>query len=194
MSMEKIITVVQGKIQSLLEEKKRILIAIDGSCTSGKSTLAAALTRQCDCNVLHMDDFFLRPEQRTPERLAQTGGNVDYERFRNEVLLPLKAGTAFSYRPYDCGTGLLGEPVAVAPKAVSIVEGTYSQHPSFGDAYDWKLFLTVSPEIREKRIRERPAFLQKRFFEEWIPMEQKYFREFRIAEQADSVLLPEDNQ
>ena len=192
--MEKIIGSVQQKIQALLEEKESILIAIDGSCTSGKSTLAEALAGRLDCNVLHMDDFFLRPEQRTPQRLAQTGGNMDYERFWEEVLQPLKEGKVFSYRPYDCAAGMLKEPVSVIPKAVTIVEGTYSQHPYFGDVYDWKLFLTVSPEIRENRILQRPVFLQRRFFTEWIPMEQTYFREFRIREQADSVLLPEDNQ
>ena len=49
-----------------------------------------------------MDDFFLRPEQRTAQRLAQSGGNVDWERFQAEVLIPLRQGISFSYRPYDC--------------------------------------------------------------------------------------------
>ena len=194
MCMEMVVSQIVEKITELLENRDRILIAIDGSCTSGKSTLAAALSARYDCNLFHMDDFFLRPHQRTPDRLAQPGGNVDYERFLEEVLLPLGRGEAFSYRPYDCTTGTLRAPVAVKPKPISIIEGSYSHHPYFGDPYDLKIFLRITPEVRLQRILRRPAFLQQRFFTEWIPMEQQYFREFAIEEKADLSLLPPDNQ
>ena len=83
---------VRERIRTLLAgEKPRIIAAIDGRCGSGKTTLAAWLMEQFDGNLFHMDDFYLRSEQRTPERLAETGGNVDYERFRKEVAVPLAA-------------------------------------------------------------------------------------------------------
>ena len=163
------------KIDELLTQKDIVIVSIDGKCTSGKTTLAARLAEIYDCNVFHMDDFFLRPEQRTPERFAQMGGNVDYERFQEEVLLPLQAGVPFSYRPFDCGTFTLADPVRVTPKRLNIVEGTYSHHPYFGDPYDWKILLTVDEETQRRRILERPTFLHRRFFEEWIPMENRYF-------------------
>jgi uridine kinase len=168
--------------------RERILVAIDGSCAAGKTTLAAALAEHYDCNVFHMDDFFLRPQQRTPERYAEIGGNVDYERFRQEVLLPLLAGDAFSYRPFDCRTMALTEPVAVSPRQLNIVEGAYSMHPFFGDPYDLKIFLTVTPEVRRSRILERPAHLHQPFFERWIPMEQRYFDAFAIESGCDMVI------
>ena len=87
---------IRKKIDELLTQKDMVIVAIDGKCTSGKTTLASKLAQIYDCNVFHMDDFFLRPEQRTPERFAEVGGNVDYERFQEEVLLPLKTGKAFS--------------------------------------------------------------------------------------------------
>ena len=191
--METIAAKIKDRIGAMAE-KDRILIAIDGSCTSGKSTLAALLARKLDCNVFHMDDFFLRPEQRTLERLAEAGGNVDYERFREEVLLPLKTGMPFAYRSYDCATGKLKDPVEVTPKRVSVIEGSYSHHPFFEDPYDIKVFLKVSPEVRGKRIGQRPAFLRKRFEEEWIPMEQRYFETFDIEAKADIVGFPTDNK
>ena len=183
--MEEIINRIRQQAAAVLERRGRVVLAIDGSCASGKTTLAAALAADWDCNVFHMDDFFLRPEQRTAERLAQVGGNVDYERFREEVLAPLGAGQGFSYRPYHCKTGTLGEAVVVEPKAINIVEGTYSQHPYFGDAYDLRLVLTVSETVRTQRILNRPAHLHRRFFEEWIPKEQAYFTAFAIAEHCD---------
>lgn len=166
---------IRKKIDELLTQKDMVIVAIDGKCTSGKTTLASKLAEIYDCNVFHMDDFFLRPGQRTPERFAEVGGNVDYERFREEVLLPLKTGKAFSYRPFDCSTFTLAAPVAVTPKKLNIIEGTYSHHPYFGNPYDLKILLTVDEEIQRQRILERPAFLHKRFFEEWIPMENRYF-------------------
>lgn len=185
--MEKTLKRVQRQIDELMAQNERIIVAIDGHCTAGKTTLAGALSEIYDCNTFHMDDFFLRPQQRTPARYAQIGGNVDYERFLEEVLTPLKAGSAFSYRPFDCGTFTLTAPVYAAARKLNIIEGTYSHHPYFGDPYDLKIFLTVTPQIQHQRIMKRPAFLHKRFLEEWIPMENRYFDGFHICDKADMI-------
>lgn len=179
---------VQKQLDQLLKSQSQLIIAIDGNCTSGKTTLARQLAENYDCNVFHMDDFFLRPEQRTPDRFAQIGGNVDYERFHEEVLLPLQSGAAFSYRPFSCRTFILSEPIPVQPRQLNIIEGTYCLHPYFGDAYDLKIRLTITPELQRQRILERPEFLHKRFFEEWIPMEERYFERFQISQKCDFVL------
>lgn len=178
----------KAHIDVLIQEKQQVIIAIDGSCASGKTTLANVLRQEYDCNVFPVDEFFLRPEQRTRERLEEIGGNLDYERFRGEVLEPLLSGKGFSYRPYDCGTSTFGDAVTVFPKKLNVIEGSYSHHPYFGDVYDLRVFLTVQPEVRRERILKRPAFLHQRFFEEWIPMEQRYFEHFSIREKADFVL------
>lgn len=179
------------RIDELLSQKETVQIAIDGFCAAGKTTLAAALQQRYDCNLFHMDDFFLRPQQRTPSRLAQAGGNVDYERFFQEVLAPLKSGVSFSYRPFSCKTMDLEAPVAVTPKALTIVEGTYSHHPYFLGGCDLKVFVSVSPETQAKRILERPRHLHESFFQLWIPMENAYFSAFEIQKNSDLVLAAE---
>ena len=179
---------VRFAIDQLLISKDQVLVAIDGSCTAGKTTLANALADAYSCNVFHMDDFFLRPEQRTQERFSEAGGNVDYERFHKEVLIPLQSGLPFSYRPFNCKTMTLSDPVQVTPKKLTIVEGTYSHHPYFRNPYDLTIYMTVSPELRHSRILERPAFLHEKFFNFWIPLEQEYFRTFSIGNQADLIL------
>lgn len=179
---------IQNQIDALLDQRNQIIVAIDGNCTAGKTTLANRLAEIYDCNVFHMDDFFLRPEQRTPERYAEVGGNVDYERFKDEVLIPLIDGHPFSYRPFDCKTFTLAEPVSVTPKKLTIIEGSYCNHPYFGDPYDLKILLTITPELQRQRILQRPAFLHKRFFEEWIPMENRYFDGFNIIDKCNVIV------
>lgn len=182
-----ILETISARIDALFAEKDRVIVAIDGNCTAGKTTLAARLDERYDCNVLHMDDFFLRPQQRTPARYDEAGGNVDYERFYGEVLLPLRSDEAFSYRPFDCKTMTLTDPVTVVPKALTIIEGTYSLHPYFGDPYDLKILLTIPPEVQRARILQRPAFLHQPFFEKWIPMENRYLEQHQIARKCDYI-------
>ena len=114
------------RIHALAAAQPRVLVAIDGRCAAGKTTLAASLQAQLACNVFHMDDFFLRPEQRTPERLRQPGGNVDFERFLTVVLRPLRDGAPVTYRPYDCRTQRLCAPVHAEARPVNLIEGSYS--------------------------------------------------------------------
>lgn len=179
------------EIRSLLQKKQKVLVAIDGRCASGKTTLAERLAESLSCNVIHMDDFFLRPEQRRAERYDEPGGNVDRERFTEEVVLPLKAGIAFSYRPFDCHTMTLAEPIEVNPNMVTVIEGTYSCHPMLWDFYDLHIFLTVSPEKQIHRLIERNKENFEMFREKWIPLEERYFSVCEIERQCELQFKPE---
>ncbi|MCD8088578.1 MAG: uridine kinase [Oscillospiraceae bacterium] len=152
------------------------VVAIDGRCAAGKTTLARRLGEALSCGVVHMDDFFLRPEQRTAQRLAEPGGNVDYERFLTTVLEPLCRGETVSYRPYDCHSGTLRSPVSVKPAPITIVEGSYSCHPALWVHYCCRVFLTVDRAEQQRRICQRndPEGLRV-FQEKWIPLEERYF-------------------
>lgn len=161
-------------------EKEQVLVAIDGMSGSGKSTLGALLHKNFpDSNLFHMDDFFLQPHQRTPERLAEIGGNVDYERFKEEILDHLNDKEGLDYRPYDCCTQSLETAIHVQWKPIVIIEGSYSQHPYFEDVYDFKMFCEISAEEQKQRIIHRNGeTMWKRFEQEWIPKENAYFQKF----------------
>jgi len=47
------------------QANKRTIVAIDGRCGAGKTTLANYLQEKTGATVFRMDDYFLRPEQRT---------------------------------------------------------------------------------------------------------------------------------
>lgn len=174
-----------AEIDRLLREKDQVIVAIDGRCASGKTTLAGELQDVLGCNVFHMDDFFLRIEQRTEERYAEPGGNVDRERFILEVLRPLQQRQPFAYCPFDCHIMELGVPVSVTPAAVNIVEGTYSCHPAFWDSYDLRIFLTTEPDTQLSRIRRRNGADVTAFQKRWIPLEERYFTAYRIDERCE---------
>jgi len=176
-------------IDSRLSHSERVVVAIDGMAAAGKSSLSARMSELYSCSVIHMDHFFLRPKQRTSERFAEIGGNVDYERFASEVLEPLASGKPFSYRPYDCKTGELSEPVTVAASRLIVVEGVYSLHPKFfTQTYDICVFLQISEKEQRRRLSERNPALYERFLSEWVPLENKYFEHFKIREKCDYVL------
>lgn len=164
-------------------------VALDGPAGSGKTTLSGLLAAVYDCNVFHMDDFFLRPEQRSAQRLSTPGENVDHERFLAEILLPLHRGEAPRYRRFDCSTCTLCPPVSVQPRPLNIIEGSYSLHPSLRPYYDFCVYLSISPAEQAARIRARNTpELADLFFTRWIPLEEQYFRAFAIARSCDLIL------
>ena len=167
----------------------RVIAAVEGGSASGKTTLSHLLTGIYDCTVFHMDDFFLQPEQRTPERFAQTGGNIDWERFLAEVLLPLRRGEVVNYRKFDCSTMRVGECVQTVPKKLTVIEGAYSMHPELEQYYDFSAFLDISPQLQTERILKRNApQLAKRFFHEWVPLENVYFSQTNIRQRCSLVI------
>ncbi len=184
-----------ARTDSLLRKKSNILIAIDGPCGAGKSTLGEALRSRLEsrgCNLFHMDDFFLQSFQRTPERLAQPGGNVDRERFFFEVLRPLKAGHSFVYQRYNCHTGEM-LPTKSLPCRIAVIEGVYSLHPELRQFYDLKVFVDIDREKQKKRLINRVTPEQyRRFVDEWIPLEERYFSALNIREAADMILRSEE--
>lgn len=184
--IDDIAQIVIEEIKRQATKKSTLLIAIDGRCAAGKTSLAANINELCDCNVIHMDHFFLRPEQRTAERLQQAGGNVDYERFLAEVLIPLYEGRIFSYCPFNCHKLEMGEPILIPQKSLNIVEGSYSCHPALRSYYDMTIFLNVNAEEQIRRIRFRNGVGDAvKFEKQWIPMEEHYFNAFLIRKQCD---------
>lgn len=165
------------------------LVALDGPCATGKTTLGGFLSRLYQCPLFHMDDFYLPPERKTAQRLAEPGGNVDAERFFTEVLSPLSRGETVRYRPYRCQSGTLGPELVVPPTPLAVVEGVYSLRPDLEPYYHVKCFLEVPWSTRRARLLNRNgAEGLERFEKLWIPLEDAYFRAFPIRECCDVVL------
>ena len=173
------------KVNELLKSKERIVIAIDGRCTSGKTTLAQALAGALSAPFVSCDDFFLPKEKRTKERLSEVGGNMERERLYAEVLLPFIQGDVVIYRPFICKTLSYGNAISVENSRILIVEGSYSCHNDLWACYDLHIFLDISKEEQKKRILARNPQNANDFFTKWIPMEERYFADGRVKEMAE---------
>ena len=176
-------------IDSRLSAGRPLTLAIDGCCAAGKTTLARRLQEKYGCLVFHADDHFLQPYQRTPERLAQPGGNMDRERLLQEVLLPLSRGEDVICRRFDCSTMTLQPPVRIPYVPFQVVEGTYCMHPELASYYSASVFLRISDAAQRRRILSRcPPEQAQQFFDRWIPLEQFYFHQLHPEKHCDLIL------
>ena len=185
---QKELALIGEKAAALLSQKERILIAIDGRCASGKTTLAKALSEALSAPFVSCDDFFLPQEKRTKERLLEIGGNMERERLLSCVIAPFCRGESVSYRPFLCQTFFLGDAVTLPKSRILIVEGTYSCHTELWSYYDLHIFLTVTKDEQKRRILERNPHNANDFFTKWIPMEENYLADGRVEEQAELII------
>jgi len=177
------------KLAKLPDDMVKV-VAIEGKCGSGKTIYAKGLAALLSAGIVHMDDFFLPEELRTPERLAEAGGNIHYERFTEEVIPNLRNPEGFTYGRFDCGKMMMRGERRVEPAMLRIVEGSYSCHPKLGDYMDIRVFLDVDEEVQKSRLTERDGEEVLEHFEKvWIPMEQKYYEAFDIQGRADVTIF-----
>lgn len=177
-----------ARLAPLARGGRPALVSIDGPCGSGKTSLAAAIAQALPCNLFHMDDFYLPLSQR-PENWRETpGANMDFPRLARQVLEPVRAGAAVTYRAYDCKSGQLRPPVELPPRPLNVIEGSYCQHPALGGVYDLRVFLTCSPRAQTRRLMAREGGRFQTFQTLWIPLETRYFQIFSIPQAAHLTL------
>ncbi len=164
------------------------VVAIDGRCGSGKTALAELIGSLFPCQTVHTDDFYLPFDRRRNDWREGIAGNMDLSRLREEVLLPLRAGRAVRYRPYSCQSGQFGAPVELEPGRLTVVEGSYSHHPTLAGAYDLKIFLTCPAQVQAARLQAREGEDFPAFQRLWMPLEERYFAACAVQSRSDLVL------
>ena len=181
--------------KALLSRDEPLVVAVDGRCASGKTTLSALCAQVFpDCQVFHLDDFFLPFEKRTPQRLSTPGGNVDHERAQRELFFPLSQGKEVTFSRFDCATGTLEPPRTFPPRRLSVVEGSYSHHPALAPYSHLRLFLTWSPQVQRTRLSVRAPEKLRDFQTRWIPLEETYFSNFHIEDHCHLIVDTTDSK
>lgn len=179
---------IKDMAQNILKTKDICLIAIDGNSGAGKSTLSEKLSTTLNASIIHMDDFFLPPSKRSPERLKDPGGNVDYERFYDEVIKGIFSKKDFDYNVFSCSDGKYSKKI-VQYNPIYIIEGVYSTHPLWFDKIDLSVFMSIGKDKQIERILRRsgPNKL-KDYINKWIPLENKYFDTYSINQKCNIIV------
>ena len=165
---------------------KPLVLALDGRCGSGKTTLADGLARQFPASiVLHTDDFYLPPAQRVRGWEKTPCANMDLIRLRDEALRPAYEGQPVLYRAYSCRAGAYQPVQELAPQPLVILEGSYSHHPLLAGYETLQVFVTCSREEQTRRLQTREGERYANFAARWIPLEEGYFAQYRIEETTD---------
>lgn len=177
------------KAAKLLQGDKNVIISIDGNSGGGKTTCAAVLQEIFGGNVFHMDDYYLPIKERSENWREIPAGNMELNRFREEVLEPLKRNEKVGYRPFYCQKQEYGDAAIVIPAKLNIIEGSYSQHPELVDYYDLKVFLSCDGKTQKERLLKREGEYYPMFESTWIPMERLYHEACLVRERADTVVV-----
>jgi molybdenum cofactor guanylyltransferase len=176
-----------------------VVIAIDGASCAGKSILATAVALRARAAVVEGDDFYRNtlPKLSLAQRDAMSDAAVvdaviDWERLRDEALLPLRARQPASFQAYDwdADDGRLAPPKTIPTADVIILDGVYAARPELAHLVDVAVYLGVDPQTRARRYGERlndPGWA--RF---WERGEAHYFRAIRPPASFDIQLNDDD--
>lgn len=157
------------------------IIALEGRCGSGKTTISNDLK---NVTIIDVDEFFLRKDLKTKERLGEIGGNIDYDLYE-QCLQKIKSNSSITYTIFDCNSQSYQEKTIEIKNNVLLV-GVYSYHQLVRKYIDKVIFLLVDKETQLQRIKQRSLYLK--FINEWIPLEEKYYNSYDFISYCDLLI------
>ena len=124
----------------------RLIAGIDGAGGAGKSTLARGISEAFAgrVSIIRGDDFY-RPlkaaqySDLTPQHAYEN--YFDWQRLRDEALMPSREGNRARYRRYDWSTDALAEWIEIEPREIVLVEGVFSMRPGLRSLLDVAIFI-----------------------------------------------------
>jgi uridine kinase len=168
-------------------QKDKSIIAIEGRCGSGKTSLSNMFTDKY--TVIRMDDFFIEKAKQTKETAYSPYGNVNYINVYN---LLKDINYAFNndikeltFKAFDCSSQTYYDKTIEITNKI-ILEGTYSSSPYFKKYIDKLCFLNINKQTQHERISQRALALK--FFNEWIPIEENYFKQYDVLSICDLII------
>lgn len=159
--------------------RRTVFIGVDGPGAAGKTSfadlVAAVVPRAV---VVHIDDF--------------AGPSIpewDWERFREQVSVPLLGGRPARYQRWDWDTDSGAEWHDVPTRCVLVVEGVSSTRAEVHVPWDYTVWVDASRELRLRRARDRDGEANlARWLEDWMPSEERYIERERPQERVDVIV------
>ncbi len=155
---------------------RSVIVGIDGGAGAGKTTFADWLadslrTTKTPVSVVHVDSFY-RPLGERCYKHA-TVSDCDWERLRDQVIVPLRSGRKACYQPYDWLSDGLKDRVNIDAGSIAIIEGVTAIRGELSDYYDLHIWFKCPQEIREHRILERGDMSEEEI-QYWMTSENHY--------------------
>jgi uridine kinase len=167
------------------------LVAVDGAGGSGKTTLAATAAELLDgATIVHGDDFYrVMPSVEREGLSAEQGYQryFDWERLRDQVLAPLRAGRAARYQLFDWATERLGDWQEISPGGPVIVEGVYTARPELAPYYHLTVYVDTDRDVCLRRVRARGQDTED-WIMRWRDAEDHYIRTTSPQSRAELVV------
>lgn len=161
------------KLQNFIESirsHKLSIIALEGRCGSGKTTIAKNLK---NVTVIELDDHF--DSENAPINLE----------YLKDLLASLEVGKTIKEKCYDCQRKSYYYKEKTINNVV-VVEGVYGYLPALRKYYNYLGYIIVNKEIQLERIKNRRNYQD--FINKWIPREEKYFESFDFVVNADILI------
>ena len=165
----------------------KTIIAIDGNACGGKTTLSELLKEKFESTIIHIDDFYKPRNKNTFLDLNSTEGNINYSRFKNEIIDKLNGGELI-YKKFNCSTQTEEKAQIIRLNKLIIVEGTYSINPRLNRYFDASVFVKISDELQKIRLKKRNPNNYDSFLNTWVKLERNYFDEFDIISICDYII------
>lgn len=159
---------------------RTVLVGIDGGAGAGKTTFTGWFAEQIRASTapvsVVLTDLIYRPvaERWTgPLDKMPIGYDLDWERIRDQVIVPLRGGKTARFQLYDWVEDRLDELIEIDAGGVTIIDGVFSLRNELSDYYDLRIWFSCPPEIRVSRLLGRGDTPQKEI-DYWVPIEERY--------------------
>ena len=126
---------------------RSFLIGIDGGAGSGKTTFThwlATHIRKIEntVNIVHTDNFFRPISERTNQSPLAVVSDIDWERLRDQVIVPIKSGKVARYQLYDWPEDCLKDWFTIDSGGVTIIDGISSLRTELKGYYDLRIWFS----------------------------------------------------
>lgn len=179
------------QIESCQVKGKTKLIAVDGRGGSGKSSFVKELVSlRPTLKVIPVDAFPCTPE-RHPLHPLGTQTWIDWERLRDEALLPLAQGRDAEFvRTFWWPSQSQETCKKVSPGGIVIVEGCYSLRRELRPLYDFRIWIECPlEEALAKAIRRDGEDVRVHWENAYSPNETSYIQAHNPMAAANVILL-----
>lgn len=150
--------------------------------------------------LVSLDRFHLplSVAERMSPNTGEVGACVDWRRFRDQVLTPLRDGGRSAFGSFHAVHDRYYGPMELPTAEIVLCEGTYVARPELAASYDLRMWVECDESARRARTSIRDGQLGsrwRRYYEGmWTAEEARYVRETRPLDRCDLLVSGETSR